>query len=266
MTIAEAKNFYNQDKKEYVIKNNKEFLKWFNNEIKNGYSAFTEINELQHIIDTITYWYEFKFPERQLEYFEGVLDLRFEQIKTITKSMDFKQLMYRLPHNELELINCGYRSCGWGGDGIFMSIKNKIPNINYDLNYIDRFLLNANPDNGQVEIDYYIKKITDKTDITLDELLKIFEKEQKENWDYRELKESVYNHNVDLELRKRILELASLKLLYSKNTIPERGYLRAKNFNIEFNRNITNLNLSTKKIDEIMKRDYNNSKKYILKP
>jgi len=173
--------------------------------------------------------------------------------------------MYRLPHNELCLIECGYRSTGWGYDNIFMSIKNKIPNINYDLNYIDSFLLHANPDNGKVEIDYYIKKITDKTDMTLDELLEIFEKEQKRNWDYTNLKESVYNHNVDLELRKRMLELASLKLLYSKNTIPERGYVRAQRFISEFNKHIPNLNLSTNKIDGIMQMDYSNPKKYSFK-
>ena len=262
MTISEATNFYKEDKKEYIITNNKEFLKWFNHEIKNGYCAFTGTNELEHIIDTITNWYEFKFPERQLEYFEGVLDLRFEQIKTITKSMDFEQLIYRLPHNELELITCGYRSCGWGCDSIFMSIKNKRPNLNYDLNYIDRFLLNANPNNGQVEIDYYIKKITDKTNITLDELLVIFKEKEKDNWDYSELSETVLNHKIDLELRKRILELAALKLLYSRNTIPERGYKRAKSFIIEFNRNIPGLNLSTNQIDAIIQKDYNNQKKY----
>ncbi|MBE6153118.1 MAG: hypothetical protein E7166_02665 [Firmicutes bacterium] len=265
MTIAEAKNFYNQDKKEYIIKSNKEFLKWFNSKIKNGYYAYTKISELQNTVDMITSWYEFKYPERELERYEGVFYPAFEQIKPLSKNMDFNQLMFRLPHTELCLIECGYRSTGWGIDNIFMSIKNKIPNENYDLNYIDSFLLRANPDNGKVEIDYYIKKITDKTDITLDELLEIFEHTKEQNWDYSTLKESVYNHIVDMKLRKKILEFVSIKLLYSENTIPEHGYIRAKRFVSEFNKHIPNLNLSTNNIDEIMQKDYKNTKKYIFK-
>lgn len=262
MTIAEAEKFYKNDKREYEICKNKEFLKWFNKEIKHGYCAFTNTTQLQHIIDTITNWYEFKYPENELEYYEGVFNTQFEQIKSLSKNMSFDQLMYRLPHKELCLIECGYRSYGWGCDNIYMSIKNKQPNTNYDLNYIDSFLLRANPDTGKVEIDYYIKRITNKTDITLEALLKIFEKEQKENWDYTSLKETVYNHNVDLELRKRILELVSLKLLYSENTIPERGFIRAQRFISEFNKHIPNLDLPINKINEEMKRDYGYSKKH----
>ena len=62
-----------------------------------------------------------------------------------------------------------------------------------------------------------------------------------------------------MELRHRILQLVALKLLYSKNTFPERGYERAKRFINEFNKNLC-LTLSTEEIDEIMYRDYNYSK------
>lgn len=267
MTIKEAINFYNNNKKEYVLNKNKEFLKWYNNEIKNGYHPFAEISHLQNVIDIITSWYEFKYPERELERYEGAFYSSFEQIRSLSKNMSFDQLMFRLPHNELCLVECGYRSTGWGYDNIFMSIKNKIPNENYDLNYIDKFLLYANPDTGKVETDYYIKKITALTDLTLDELLEIFEKHWKKNWDYTTLKESVHDHNVDLVLRKKILELASLKLLYSENTIPERGLIRAQRFIAEFNKHIPNLNLTTNKIEELIdsSHSYASVKKYEMK-
>ena len=60
-----------------------------------------------------------------------------------------------------------------------------------------------------------------------------------------------------MELRDRILQLVALKLLYSRNTIPERGYERSKKFINEFNKEL-NLTLSTEEIDEIMRRNYAN--------
>ena len=48
--------------------------------------------------------------------------------------------------------------------------------------------------------------------------------------------------------------------MYSKNTIPERGYERALRFINEFNKKM-NLELSTEEIDEIMNRDYKNEVK-----
>lgn len=65
-------------------------------------------------------------------------------------------------------------------------------------------------------------------------------------------------HKIDLKLREILLQLTSLSIIYSKNTSPERGYLRAKKFIEEFNEYIPNLNLSTNEIDEIMNMDYIN--------
>ena len=69
-----------------------------------------------------------------------------------------------------------------------------------------------------------------------------------------------------MELRHRILQLVALKLLYSRNTIPERGYERAKRFINEFNKKL-GLTLSAEQIDEIIHRDYTNGEKweYVLK-
>lgn len=79
--------------------------------------------------------------------------------------------------------------------------------------------------------------------------------------DFTELKESVYDHDCDIELRNRVLQLVALKLLYSKNTIPERGYERAKRFINEFNKKL-NLTLSTEEIDEAISRDYTNRQRW----
>ena len=52
-----------------------------------------------------------------------------------------------------------------------------------------------------------------------------------------------------------MLEFVALKLLYSRRTIPERGYERARRFMDEFNKKL-GLNLSMERLDNIMNRDY----------
>ena len=66
MTIAQNERFYEQDPKKYDISKNKEFLNWLKESIKNGYHSFIDIECLQELIDNIVYWYETKYPEREL--------------------------------------------------------------------------------------------------------------------------------------------------------------------------------------------------------
>ena len=54
--------------------------------------------------------------------------------------------------------------------------------------------------------------------------------------------------------------MTTLKLIYSRNTIPEYGYERAKKLINEFNRKL-NINIKTNRIDEIINKDYSNVKK-----
>lgn len=58
---------------------------------------------------------------------------------------------------------------------------------------------------------------------------------ENEELDSTELKNCIYNRECDIKLRNKILQLVALKLLYSKNTTPERGYERVKRFINEFN-------------------------------
>ena len=81
MTIAQAKRFYEQDTKKYDITKNKELLTWLKTSIKNGYHSFVDIECLQELIDNIVYWYEMKYPEREMELYEGTIDIRFENMK-----------------------------------------------------------------------------------------------------------------------------------------------------------------------------------------
>ena len=270
MTIKQTERFYKQDMKEYEIKKNKEFLKWMKEIINNGYHCFINIDELQELINNIVNWYEIKYPERELEYYEGIKYTNFQDIKSIASIMDTRQLLFRLPNKQLSLIKCGYRAKGWGQRPIyesgkevgwktliFMRINNKnIEEDDYLSKELPYFLLCAEHTTGKVIKDYDSEEYLDNLDdITLDELLLVFNKKYADKLDFTELKESIYDHQKDIELRKRILELTALKLLYSENTVPQRGYIRAQNFINEFNKEL-NLTLSTEQIDKIMHRAY----------
>lgn len=237
--------------------------------------------ELQELIDSVVNWYEIKYPERELEYFEGIKDMNFQDIRRISDVMDIRQLLFRLPHNQSCLMECGYRAKGWGQHliykngkevdwkvQIFMRIDRKNEEeCNPQLGKTSFFLLHADHMTGEVSKDYKLEEYIDNDEnINLDELLSIFNKKYIDELDFTELKESVYDHNCDMELRHRILQLVALKLLYSRNTIPERGYERAKRFINEFNKKL-GLTLSAEQIDEIIHRDYTNGEKweYVLK-
>ena len=99
--------------------------------------------------------------------------------------------------------------------------------------------------------------VFNEKNITLDELLILFKKNHAESLDFTKLEKCIYDHNCDMELRRQILQMAALKLLYSDRTIPERGYKRARIFIHEFNQNL-GLDLDSKEINEAINRDYTN--------
>ena len=277
MKIIEAERFYEQDSKKYDISKNKELLKWLKDAIKNGYSPFIDIENLQELIDNIVYWYEMKYPERELKLYEGIEYYYFKDIETLSKVMNIKQLMYRLPHDQLRLMGCEYRSnyestkSTYNEKGVvtkektilFIKIdekKNECDHSSIYRNLSNSFSLQIEADSGKVDIDDNLRKYVNDDKINLDKLLILFTEKYSNELDFTDLQRCIYNHNCDMELRKRVLQLAALKLLYSNRTIPERGYERAKKLINEFNKEM-DLNLSTIEIDEAINRDYSNSKK-----
>lgn len=269
MTIMEAEKFYKQDQEQYIIKKNHNLLTWLKGNVKNGYSPLISEKELQETIDTISNWYEFKYPNRAFDHYERIISYRgsdFKSMESISESMNFQQLMYRLPYNSLELIKVGYRANSWLPKYIEneqdkttdvmleIGMTIKLKNTNVD-RYPNSFPIFARHKDGVVT-DFGDLECDLKKDITLDELILILEKTNQNKLDYSEIQTTVSNHQVDLELRSNILQLVALKLLYSKTTVPERGYERAKRFISEFNKSIPDLNLTTLQIDEIMKRDH----------
>lgn len=278
MTFEQLEQFYRQNRKKYNIAKNKQLLIWLKEKAKKGYQPYIDIASLQELIDNIVYWYEMKYPEREMEFYEGVKDYDFKNIKSLSKFMDIKQLLFRLPYQQAALLECNYRSTGAGVTNlyndkgeivgrkgiIFMSIKRK--NIDpHDCMQVPNFLLCADYKTGEVKVDSNIKDMIDADCITLDELLMIM-RNTANDFDFTSLEECIYAHDCDKQLRDMILQLVALKLLYSPRTIPERGYERATRCINEFNKKL-NLSLSTHEIDEVMHKNNTNSKKgaYVLK-
>lgn len=239
MTIAQAEKFYEQDLKKYELSNNKELLTWLKESSEKGYHSYIDCKDLEEFIDNLVYWYEMKYPEREIKLSEGIKNLEFENIEKLSKMMTSKQLMYRLPHKQLSLMKCDYRSNG-GGIGDVYNDKGEIVGQKKIL-----FMSIYKKDNEYINTD----------NITLDELLALFKGKYNNKLDFKKLEECIFDHNCDVELRRRVLQLVALKLLYSNRTILERGYKRATRFINEFNKKM-GLNLSTEEIDEIINRDY----------
>lgn len=179
MTVAQAERFYGQDTKDYEIEKNKDFLTWLKTSIKDGYHCFIKTEELQELIDSIVNWYEIKYPERELEYFEGTRHMDFQDIRRISDVMDIRQLLFRLPHNQLCLMECGYRAKGWGQHPIyengkkigwkaqiFMSINRKNEEESDSLlGKAQYFLLHADHMIGEVSNDYELEEYLDSRKI-----------------------------------------------------------------------------------------------------
>ena len=56
--------------------------------------------------------------------------------------------------------------------------------------------------------------------------------------------------------RSKLLDLVILKLLYSPNTTPERGFERAKLFIAEFNSSIMDIRLNTQNVESLMNLNF----------
>ena len=189
MIIKEAKNFYKQDNKKYIIKENKEFLSWLDKRINNGYHAVIEEKDIQELINYITNWYEIKYPERELEYYAGIKNDNFQNIKKISNVMNIEQLFYRLSHNQLCLMRCDYRSSGAYLQPIYkdgklvehktnllMKINIKDNSKSNECNIYSRlpyFYINVDSKTGLAKLDYDLEEYSENTDIVLDELLSI---------------------------------------------------------------------------------------------
>lgn len=276
MTKDELKNFYNNDLKKYDLKENTYFKVMFNRLLEEGYNLFIGLDEMQDLIDRLTFWYEIKYPEREFDFYDGKIVQDFAFKKELSDLMDINQLFFRLTDNQIKFLKGNYRSkiekeypIYEEGKKIGVSKKvyfkiNRNSNDKYYSKHKD-FIISADAISGKVDSDYETLKYIDNDDITLNDLFQVFSENYADCLDFLELEQALKNNYVDNYLRDDILNFVALRLLYSKKTVPERGYKRAIRFMDEFNKRL-GLNLSYDEIDKLMNNSYkeDNSKVKLL--
>lgn len=253
MTGLEWDNFRKLDSEEYIILKNEDFLKYYQEKCTKGYYPILNLNEIQGLIYKITEFFEFKYPEEifnRLHYQIIKEEENFDECIKIAKKLDIDQLKYRLSHRQLRFLECNYapyiklkrpnkKLYEWGSCDVRVDFEGKI-----DPNYLD-----------VLKAEGFLKDIEGINRV--EDLLGRY-KGIETTIDYSELEKLVEDHKISVALRNKVLELTMLNLLYSKNTHPRNGYVRAKRFMRMFNKGY-DLDLNMEKLDDIMSVDYSNT-------
>ncbi len=243
MTGLEIENFYALDTKEYNIDQNQEFIALF--EKFRNYNRDFNKGKIKCFMEDIVRFYEFKYPN---EMFDGTPEYteEYKQMLEITKLMDVKQLEFRIHHDARTVLVNDY-------EDYFKIEINRDTDIYpfFTLIHIEQGILNV------YDLDSIKKYILlKKKKITPEEFYAILEQSNIE-MDYSALKRLLDEKHFTNLIRKKILELTALKMLYSENTLPIYAYPRIKCFIKEFNE-AYGLTLDCQKIDEIMALNYKN--------
>ena len=254
MTGKEWENFKKIDNEEYIIEKNEEFIKYYNEKKKEGYRPILDLKQMQVLINEITQFFEFKYPDKLLDkitYERPGENKIFEDCMKITRSLDINQLKYRLDYNQLAFLECDYshhirlikEPDIWPCSTIYdvrFDQSGKIEKSDIEGLKIEKFLEDVEG----------IKRVEDLLGRYIGIETKV---------DYSELAEEVQRHKNNVAIRNKMLYLVMLNLLYSKNTYPLNGYVRAKRFMRMFNKEY-GVDLNMDKLDKIMNIDYSSNK------
>lgn len=259
MTIYEAENFYNQDEQNYILNQNKKIINFIDDKKNDGIHLDLNIEQLQQLIDSIVIFFEFKYPNsflHDLRYQSNDENERFKTCQTISNQLDISQLKYHLHHDAVNFLECSYSNMveitkekknSWDLTNLIININSNGEIDVDDLNNLKEFKFLDNIEGLHLASDLLGRFIESPIDVN-----------------YSNLTKAINKHKANIKLRNMILELIPLKLIYSNSTLPEYGYIRAKNFVRMFNKEY-NLKLELNEVDEIMKRDYSSKqKKYCI--
>lgn len=258
-------NFFSKDRKMYDLRHNREFLSWYKNKMRHGYNSIFNVNDLERLIDFISMWYYIKYPDRYYEIEDGKVDLDFSNTKDISNSMDFNEMLYRLPKSIIGLIMGIYRSNYSGSIPIYDSNGNLtryegivgveiIKNNQIDGEGLSRIILEARSSDGLVNTsdikkNFPMLKLTNvNLDLLLDELKEL------KGFELTHLMQIIFNHTTDIELRNRLIYYISLKILYNDYSTPYNNYRRSKAFNKEIKDNLL-IKLDESYLDELMQAE-----------
>jgi len=262
-------NFFSKDKRVYDIKHNREFLSWYKNKIRNGYHPTLTIDEIEKLINYISMWYFIKLPDQRYLEKEGVKNLDFANLRDISLDMGFIELLYRFPKNALDLFKGMYRSKHSGSipvmNGEEIIKYNPIIGIEISKNKmsdgagLSSIILEADANTGIISGEELKKNFPNvmMKSINIENLYTKLNETNNYNLDH--LNNILLNHQIDDELRSRIIFYTSLKILYNNSSIPNYNYLRAVEFNKELEYYLK-LNIDTKYLDDLINKEKETNK------
>lgn len=259
MTGEQINNFYKQDQKKYILNENNVILEFMKQKKQENICFILDIEQMQQMMSDIVLFFEFKYPDNFL--CNLLYKIKYEkkqnvECQKIAKTLNIEQLKYRLYHDYVQFLDCPYSSHIhiskekrhlWECSFISIRIDDK--------GYIEPYDLEDLKENKFLENIEGIKKASDLLGRFIESTIEV---------DYSELTNVVFKHKANMELRNMVLELIPLYMIYSKNTLPEYGYIRAKSFIRMFNKEYS-LNMNTEEIDEIMNRNYSNAEQPKMK-
>ena len=113
MTFRERINFYDADKEEYQLITNDSFIRLVSsvNDVRKEHDCYlfsVDVMKYQELLDYICEWYFIKYPERELEYLDGIKSTDYTVDESIAKYLSIEQLLYRLPKDVLKLVTVPY--------------------------------------------------------------------------------------------------------------------------------------------------------------
>lgn len=253
MLGIEWDNFEKLDNQEYIVKKNPKFLSQYNSMVKKGFNTILDLDEIQELINNITYFYEFKYSSQMLDNVGCIKLSNNKELAScieLSKKLDMKQLQYRLYENQLNFLECSY-----DGDIIISKESNNNRGIPIDKYFqidatgkISKYALMSLKESRFLDDIEGISNIEDLYEVIKNNTYMI---------EYDSLERHINNHKDSINLRNETLNLVMLNLLYKGNH-PTKGYIRAKSFMRMFNKEYQ-LNLTMKKLDDIMRIDYSNT-------
>lgn len=232
--------------KKYELLKRKELLGYLKVHELKGYVSYLDVNEINNLINKVSAWYDLKYPNYELAKLD-INNFKLEDMNILSQYMNSDELFKRLSFLENTFLTGEYRYKRAGSikrsnnrvdnwtDVIWIDVPRKSldPKCPIWLKPLDLKVL-VDVKSGMVlnigELDEYIYNVHS---LKLDDLLKDLEP-FKDTLDLRNISYVVKTHNIDLELRNKVLELISLKLINSSSY----GYFKALEMLKDFNREL----------------------------
>lgn len=210
---------------------NYNFINWYKSIKEQGYEEILDLNDIDDLINTLTKWYEFKYSDRVLN---RIYDSYNSNNNDLCQHMSFNQLLSYLTLEEISLMKGKYRGRGLGVVSIYQKEKISSDNLAFTLNIYSKSgdikLSNivVNSTTGIVYDDFILEDYIGKMTIKVDELYELLKREYGEELDCFELKKCIFNHECDLVLLKKVIQMVANNLLSSSKSNSQTKRLRVR--------------------------------------